>query len=488
LEVELQKCLDHRNICRIYDAYQDAKMYYIVMECCKGGELFDRIVQVNAFSEGTVALLAKQMLSGLHYMHSNKIAHRDLKPENYLLAENVENINDAHLKLIDFGFSRRYEPGTPMKTKVITPFYVCPELLVGKGYGEGCDIWSLGVILFLMFSGEPPFTTLIDGPKGDQDLYKKIKKGDYEFNPYNWAKISQEARDMVKQMLTVDPSKRPTAKALLDHAFLKKEITEEEVNLSTNAINSLRSFRQKDKLQKVTLQMVAKYVDDKKVEDLQKMFETMDDDGNGTLSLSEMKEGLMKNNMPELAAEIEKTMDDLDNDGSGLIDYSEFLAATMSRHVYLEYDYLWQVFKNYDISNEGKLKPDDLVQVLSGGKVKKYVKGGKDEVMQEIDAIMEKYDLDKSGDIDFDEFMEMMKGQADTEGLNMVTELKETTQAAIKEDPKDRKSLFDPSATKESDNEVKPEAVHIEVKADGGMKDLPEIDDKARKVGCCGFF
>jgi calcium-dependent protein kinase len=408
----------------------------------------------------------------------------------------VDDINQAHLKLIDFGFSRRYEPGTPMKTKVITPFYVCPELLVGKGYGEGCDIWSLGVILFLMFSGEPPFTTLIDGPKGDQDLYKKIKKGDYEFNPYNWSKISKDAQNMVKQMLTVDPSKRPSAEELMKHNFLSTHITATNTALSDNAINSLRAFRQKDKLQKVTLQMVAKYVDDKKVEDLQKMFETMDDDGNGTLSLDEMKDGFMKNGMPELAAEIEKTMDDIDNDGSGLIDYSEFLAATMSRHVYLEYDYLWQVFKNFDASNTGKLSPNDLVQVLSGGKTKTYTKGSKDEACSEVTTIMEKYDTDNSGDLDFDEFMEMMKGSADTSDMACVTELKaNTVQAMQSNDPGKRGSVRPDAPSPNQAPEGKADAVSagdatIEIRENGPIagSNLPEIDDKERKVGCCGFF
>merc|ERR1712216_49004 len=179
------------------------------------------------------------------------------------------------------------------------------------------------------------------------------------------------------------------------------------------AVDSLRSFRQKDRLQKVALQMIAKYVDDAKVDDLQKMFASMDADGNGTLTLGEMKEGLEKNGMKDLVKEMEETMKQLDNDGSGLIDYSEFLAATMSRKVYLQYDYLWQVFKQFDSSRTGKITKDDLSLVLSGGKDKKYV-AGKSPIMSDIDEIMAKYDVDHSGDIDFDEFMELMRGKVET--------------------------------------------------------------------------
>merc|ERR1719321_934966 len=142
------------------------------------------------------------------------------------------------------------------------------------------------------------------------------------------------------------------------------------------------------------------------------MFASLDTDGNGTLTLTEMKDGLEKNGMKDLVKEMEETMKQLDNDGSGLIDYSEFLAATMSRKVYLQYDYLWQVFKQLDSSRTGKITKDDLALVLSGGKDKKYVEG-KTPIMADIDDIMKSYDTDKSGDIDFDEFMSLMQGQTE---------------------------------------------------------------------------
>merc|ERR1719321_1120979 len=142
------------------------------------------------------------------------------------------------------------------------------------------------------------------------------------------------------------------------------------------------------------------------------MFASLDTDGNGTLTLTEMKDGLEKNGMKDLVKEMEETMKQLDNDGSGLIDYSEFLAATMSRKVYLQYDYLWQVFKQFDASRTGKITKDDLALVLSGGKDKKY-QSGKTPVMSDIDEILAKYDADKSGDIDFDEFMNLMRGEAE---------------------------------------------------------------------------
>jgi hypothetical protein len=149
-----------------------------------------------------------------------------------------------------------------------------------------------------------------------------------------------------------------------------------------------------------------------------------------------------------------------------LIDYSEFLAATMDRKIYLQYNYLWQVFKQFDSSKTGKLNKDDLAMVLSGGKDKKYVKG-KTSIMTDIDEIMTTYDSDKSGDIDFDEFMELMRGSAQTaqEGNSLAT-LKEKT------DKNDEELLA---------------VTNVEI-APPGKTDDQVLDDAPRNVGCCGFF
>jgi calcium-dependent protein kinase len=471
-EFELQKALDHKNICRIYDVYQDAKMYYIILELCKGGELFDRIVQASHFGEDTVGLLAKQMLSGLLYMHSNNMAHRDLKPENYLLAQDLP-VDKTHLKLIDFGMSRKFTPGKPMTTRVITPYYVSPDVLSGS-YSEACDIWSLGVIFYILFCGSPPFFSKYDGRKGDEDIFRKVKRGEYTFDSSEWKHVSMEARNFVADILNPNPKKRPTAAQLLEHHWLVVHMPKfKPVPLSTTAITSLKEFRKKDRLQKVALQMIAKYVDDTKVDDLQKMFESMDEDKNGTLTLAEMKTGLEKNGLGELVAEMEETMKEIDNDGSGLIDYSEFLAATMGRKVYLQYDYLWQVFKQFDATRSGKISKDDLVQVLSGGKDKKF-EAGKTDVMKDVDDIMLKYDTDKSGDIDFDEFMELMRGQTD-KPLNV---LKQTTDLV-------KKTAEDPAPADAAPKESGPPN---NAGAEIAHPALEELDSAPRSVGCCGFF
>jgi hypothetical protein len=182
-------------------------------------------------------------------------------------------------------------------------------------------------------------------------------------------------------------------------------------------------------------------------------------------------------------------MKQLDNDGSGLIDYSEFLAATMSRKVYLQYDYLWQVFKQFDSSRTGKITKDDLSLVLSGGKDKKYV-AGKTSVMKDIDDIMMRYDTDKSGDIDFDEFMELMRGKAEDSQQSNLGQAAPIKILKEKADKKDKGLLGIPDSTNESDKRnlgTIPEGQTVTIGPDG-MPNRDPLFDEPRNVGCCGFF
>jgi calcium-dependent protein kinase len=411
-EVDLQKALDHPNICRLYDVYQDNKTYYLCLEICKGGELFDRILEAQHFGEDTVGHLAKQMIGGLHYMHHHNFAHRDLKPENYLLARDLP-VTETPLKLIDFGMSRKFEPGQPMKTRVVTPFYVSPEVLGGT-YTEKCDIWSLGVIFYIMFCGSPPFYSNHEGKRGDEDIFKKVKAGKYSFDPSDWKHVSKQAQKFVSDCLQLDHTKRPSAEGLLEHPWVVEHIPKmTPVPLSASAISTLKAFRQKNKLQKIALNMIAHFVDDEKVEDLHMMFETMDADKSGTLEIREIKTGLENAGLPDLANDIAGVMKEIDNDGSGAVDYREFIAATMSKKVALTHDYVWQVFKQFDTDHTGTINKDNLATILNSGQVTKF-----SQVVglqkSEIEELMSKYDTDKNGVLDFDEFMALLQEGRDS--------------------------------------------------------------------------
>ena len=174
------------------------------MELLQGGELFDRIVSQQKFSEGQAAELMGKILSAVKYLHKHGICHRDLKPENFLYQDNKE---EAEIKIIDFGLSKKFndaEVMSEMKTIVGTPFYVAPEVLSGN-YDKSCDVWSIGVILYILLCGYPPF----DGDN-NTEIFKSILKNDIEFDSEDWAEVSSEAIDLIKKMLTKNHSERIT--------------------------------------------------------------------------------------------------------------------------------------------------------------------------------------------------------------------------------------------------------------------------------------
>lgn len=169
--------IDHPNIIKLYEVYEDSRYIYLIMEECTGGELFDRIyeriTQNNLYTEKEAAQIFKQYMAAVCHCHSQKICHRDLKPENLLF---LNTTADSPLKVIDFGLSKIFtDNNNKMSTKVGTAYYVSPEVLSGD-YDEKCDIWSSGVILYILLTGEPPF----NGPN-DNEIYRKIAKKKFSF-------------------------------------------------------------------------------------------------------------------------------------------------------------------------------------------------------------------------------------------------------------------------------------------------------------------
>jgi len=192
-EINILKELDHPNIVKMFEFFEDDKRYYIVQEICKGGELFEEILARGKFTEKDAALLIKQVLSCINYCHANNIVHRDLKPENILLESNKEF---DQIKIIDFGTSLVYDPNKKLDEKLGTPYYIAPEVL-NKNYGAKCDIWSLGVISYILLCGAPPFSG-----QTDNDIMKAVRAGKVSFAGDHWKGISDSAKDFISQLLT----------------------------------------------------------------------------------------------------------------------------------------------------------------------------------------------------------------------------------------------------------------------------------------------
>ncbi len=240
-EVKLLQSLDHPNIVGALDFFEEPSHFYFVLEKVNGGELFDRIVQKTFYSEKEARDLVKVLLDALNYMHSNKIVHRDLKPEN-LLMTNPDD--DADVKIVDFGFASSSE-GFDLSEQCGTPAYIAPEILFNKLHGAPVDMWSLGVILYILLGGYPPFHD-----EDQNELFKRIKAGVYEFHEEYWSAVSAEAKDLISKLLVVNPLERLTAQQALAHPWL----TSDEEKLSTLALDGakaeLKKFQAKKRFKK----------------------------------------------------------------------------------------------------------------------------------------------------------------------------------------------------------------------------------------------
>jgi calcium-dependent protein kinase len=194
-EIDIMRQLDHPNIVRLYEVFQDEKRFYLVTELCTGGELFDEITKRSNFNEQDAAAIIKQVLSAVAYCHSKNICHRDLKPENVLM----DSKNNNQIKVIDFGASQKYDDNKKMSQIYGTAYYIAPEILKSE-YNEKCDVWSIGVILYILLSGKPPFYG-----DDDKEILNSVKLGTYTLTGPDWKNISNEAKDLIKKTLTYEP-------------------------------------------------------------------------------------------------------------------------------------------------------------------------------------------------------------------------------------------------------------------------------------------
>lgn len=248
-EIGILRILGHPNIIKLYDVFDEAEHYYLVTEIMRGGELFDRIVTKTFYNEKEARDVCKILFGALNYCHQHNIAHRDLKPENLLL---MSRNNDADIKIADFGFAKKVTSEHCLLTQCGTPGYVAPEILHGVPYGTKSDMWSIGVITYILLGGYPPFIE-----QNQRELFKKIKKGQYEFHPEYWRTISPEAKDLISKLLTVDPSRRMTASEALNTPWVTGGDDQLQGFDLGNNLQQFRKFNAKRKLRQAVLTLMA---------------------------------------------------------------------------------------------------------------------------------------------------------------------------------------------------------------------------------------
>ena len=395
-EIDIMSKMDHPNIIKLYEVFKDKRFIYLVMEECTGGELFDRIIEKlqngTIFTEREAAKIFKQIISAVSYCHKKGICHRDLKPENLLLANSTD---DSPLKIIDFGLSNNFKDDNTgkdkkMTSKVGTAYYVAPEVLEGN-YNEKCDVWSAGVILYILLCGDPPF----NGPN-DDEIYKKILGRKFLFSNKIWKHISNESKELIKEMLS-DYNIRPSAEDVYQNCWIQELAPNSKEALLKLDIPSLKQYGSSSKFKKAVITFICSRMKDEEVSNLKEIFQSMDKNGDGHLTLEELGEGMQHAGLDK--REIASLFKKMDTDKSGLIDYTEFLSSSIQQKECLKEEKLTEAFKAFDKDGSGKISKEEIYQVLK-------ITDPADK--RRIDETIKKFDKNGDCEIDLEEFVTMM--------------------------------------------------------------------------------
>ncbi|KAH7306731.1 hypothetical protein KP509_22G027200 [Ceratopteris richardii] len=386
----------HPNIVGLKAVYEDDNTVHLVMELCEGGELFDRIVARGHYHERAAANVTRTIVEVVQACHKSGVIHRDLKPENFLFANKKEN---SPLKAIDFGLSVFFKPGEKFSEIVGSPYYMAPEVLK-RNYGPEVDVWSAGVILYILLCGVPPFWA-----ETEQGVAQAILRGIIDFRRDPWPRVSEKAKSLVRQMLEPDPRRRLTAQQVLDHPWLQNAKQAPDVPLGDAVRARLKQFSAMNKLKKKALQIIAEFLSGEEVESLKNTFNMMDTDKTGVISFEQFKNGLHKLGSQLNESEIQQLLEAADVGKDGTLDYGKFAALTVHLQRMDDDEHLHKAFSRFDLDGNGFIDYEELKCALI------------DELAPEdtelINDIMNEVDTDKDGQISYDEFASMMRTGTD---------------------------------------------------------------------------
>jgi calcium-dependent protein kinase len=408
--------LDHPHVARLFHVYEEEHRVCLVMELCSGKELYDRLLEKKRFCEQEAKQAVYQMLLAIAYLHKHNMVHCDVKLENFMYESCDKN---ANLKLIDFGYAKTWLDPVPMTRRQGTVFYSAPEMFAGS-YNEKCDIWSLGVVLFMMLSGCPPF------PMQDEDAaVQRISKGDYQFKEAVWSTISEQAQDFVRCLLTVDVDERLSADQCLKHPWLGDCDFERRSGASSGLSDiektqsSLGSLHQKDaifqdlkrytessEMKRAALTMIAHHLNSGVLGEVKELFLDIDTDKTGTITRQNFRDALRRQTSDhgdQKDQELAQIFDCVDVAHDGELHYSEFIAAMLESKIGISCESVRECFDLFDVSRTGTITCQDLQSVLGA-------KGFNDAAIKTLVSQGKQGDGTYKRGISFEEFDELLRG------------------------------------------------------------------------------
>jgi len=406
-EIQISKKVDHPNIVKLYEIFEDSENLYLILELCSEGHLFSYIrSQKTPMKESTSALIMRQVLRGVAYLHSCFIVHRDLKPQNILVVRtDRESLNS--MRISDFGLSCEFEPNQMLTAQVGTTAYMAPQVLV-KSYTHACDVWSCGVILHILLSGFLPF---LGKDASKESIRKAILRGKVKLIGRRWQETSQPAISLMMKMLKVDPSERLTAQSASEHPWLRRHKVKEEATVLTKeeVVTGLQTYWELNVFKRAALHVIVTMLNDEQTSIPRNTFMLLDSDGDGIISETEFADVFGKCDLdPQMFQHAESVAgSDCEQSGSAAsrttepgISYTQFLAATFDKRMWVQKPVCKAAFSQFDSNGDEQLTLSELVCSSSMlGKLNPF----------EAEKLVHDFDTNQDGMIDFNEFYSMMR-------------------------------------------------------------------------------
>ena len=407
-EIEILKKLDHPKILKVVDFYSTLKKYYIITEYCPEGELFNEIIKVGKFDEGQAAFIINQILKAITYCHKMNIIHRDIKPENIMITNREKN-GCLQVKLIDFGTAKIFEKGHQENKYVGSSYYMAPEIIKRK-YDEKCDLWSIGVIMYILLTGRPPF----DG-NDDDEILENVKKGVYDTYSYPYPLLSSHSKDLINKLLQYDPKKRISADQAIEHPWFKTAEFKKKDKVNTIApelarelIQNMTKYRSDNILKCAVIAYLVHHITNtEECFEASKLFIKIDLNYDGKIEKHELIQGFIKYwgiSKDEAEEKVELIFKNIDTDFNGFIEYEEFVRAAVNSSIFMSQNYLKFAFNYFDRDASGDITFEEIK--------KRFTQNAKNintEVDQELKDIFDSIDINGDGSISFNEFCKMMK-------------------------------------------------------------------------------
>ena len=397
-EINILMKMDHPNIVKIFEFYNSPTHYYLITEYCEGGSLFDLIIKNGPFTEIQASFIMHQLFSVVNYCHKMKIIHRDLKPENILVNKNDNGF--VQIKICDFGTSLMFNRGEIQDKIVGSIYYIAPEVLQKK-YNSKCDLWSCGVIMYILLTGVPPF-----GGNDNQTIIKKILVSQYDKGRLK--KRCRACIDLIDKLLERDISLRIKADEALAHKWFQiyksKEIRVDidDPKIIEEFIKNLKSYKKSSEIQEIALAyLVHNHPELEEVNNACKLFGIIDKKGNGKINKEELYNGLSElYQSDKLKDDVDKIFKNLDVNNDLYLEYEEFIRAAIDKSIFLTDDSLKFAFNYFDKDGKGEITVDDLCSIFSGDEL------SKDE-QDKVRKAVQKISPDEK--INFSGFCEIMK-------------------------------------------------------------------------------